>query len=228
MIPMLIFYLIKRFRKIRFSLKDTLKPKKSFVKLKILILFFTLSNVQAHNKIDEISTLTYNVVRNDNVIGTIKIFKNSKDNATIYLLESNITAKFILKFNISGKEKSVFKNGILVYSSVFRKLNNKVKVDHNITYKKGQYKLQTFNKVKPLNLDSIKQNLITLYFEEPIGLNTIFCDNLKQNVKVEKIAHGVYKVEFENGKHNTFYYKKGRCVKIKASSNLFNVTLIPA
>ena len=171
--------------------------------------------------------LIYNIIRNDEVIGKIEINLSTNGDSIVYDIESDVLAKFILKFKVLGKEKYIYKNGTLVYSSQFRTLNNKVKTNHSILYDKGEYSLKTPEKISPLDFEAIKCNLVKLYINEPVGVNWVFCDNQQQMVKVEPLGNGVYKVEFSRGKYNIFYYENGRCVKIKAVSPLFDVTLIP-
>lgn len=227
MIPALIFYLIKRFRRKSNKQISPKGLKHITAKLKAILFLIVITTSFAFSNTEEHKALTYNVVKNNQIIGTIKINKNVVLDSTTYMLQSNIKAKFLFKFNIVGKEKSIYKNGELVYSSVFRTLNNKTKANHEIVLKKGQYHLLTEKSSHTLNFGSIKQNLITLYFEEPVGVSSVFCDNLNEIVAVKPLGHGKYKVDFSNGKHNIFHYKHGKCIKIEAVSTLYNVTLIP-
>jgi len=171
--------------------------------------------------------LTYNIIRNDEVIGKIKIILTTSGDSIIYDIESDVLAKFILKFKVVGKEKYIYKNGTLVYSSLFRTLNDKVKTNHSIHYQGGEYSLKTPEKISPLHFEAIQCNLIRLFINEPIGINLVFCDNQQQMVKVEPLGNGIYKVDLSRGKYNIFHYENGRCVKIEAVSPLFDVTLIP-
>jgi hypothetical protein len=197
------------------------------MKLKVLFFLFVVSLSYGTNT-NPTNHITYKVVRNDEVIGTIQITCNTQNDSKTYSLESKITAKYIFKFNITGKETSIYKNGVLVYSSVFRKLNNKIKANHTIVYDKEQYHLKLADELERLDFNKIQQNLVTLYFNEPKGVTSIFCDNQKEMVKLQALGNGRYKVDFLNGKYNIFHYENGRCIKIEANSNLFNVTLIPA
>ena len=224
---MLIVYLMRRVKKTSFLYRKLNGLKKIALKLKVLLMLFTVSLTYGFNT-GPINYMTYNVVRNNVVIGTIKINSTTNNGSVTYSLNSNIVAKYLLKFNISGKETSIFENGVLVYSSVYRKLNNKVKTNHTITYKEGRYQLDNSPEGKHLNFAKIQNNLVTLYFNEPKGLNSVFCDNLKQMVKLQSLGDGRYKVFFSKGKYNIFYYEGGKCVKIEANSALFSVTLIPA
>ncbi|MEL0457535.1 DUF6134 family protein [Flavobacteriaceae bacterium SZ-1-7] len=228
MIPALILYLFKKFRKMDIFINSLLNFKKIALKLKSV--FFLLAILASLSFTDKSinKALTYNVVKNDKVIGTIEINKNAFTDSTVYNLKSRISAKFLFKFCVTGKEKSVFKNGVLVYSSVHRTLNNKTKVNHKIVLKNGQYNLLLGGENIPSKIGSINRNLITLYFSEPIGVTAVFCDNLKKMVPIRPLGNGEYRVDFEDGKHNIFHYNNGTCVKVEAVSKFFNVVLIPA
>jgi hypothetical protein len=224
MIPMLILYAIRRLKGGQLKPIGFLKFKK-FIKKVVAI--FCLMVYSSNYGSNPSSLLVFNIIKNDVVIGTIKISERKSNDSIIYNIESKIEAQFILKFKVVGKEKYIYKNGTLIYSSLFRTLNKKVKTNHSITYNKGQYNLQTPEKVSPLNFEAIKQNLMTLYITEPIGIEAVFCVNQKQMVKVQPMGDGIYKVELSKGKYNVFHYKNGRCTKIEAVSPMFDVTLIP-
>ncbi|MBC3757222.1 hypothetical protein H7U19_02320 [Hyunsoonleella sp. SJ7] len=201
--------------------------KKLSLKLRILgvLLFLTASSYG--NETKPIQQISYNVVRNQTVIGTLKVTCGMENSATIYYLESNIDVRFILRFVIKGKETSVYKNGVMVYSSVFRKVNNTVKANHNVVYENQNYHEKSANTTKVLDFETIQDNLVKLYLNEPKGIKNVYCDNIRRIVRLETLGNGKYKVDFSDGKYNIFHYKDGKCVKIEANSTLFSVTLIP-
>ena len=221
---MLILYAIRRLKVSQSKPNGFLKFKRFIKKVAAILCFMVYSSIYGSNPS---SQLVFNIIKNDAVIGTIKISERKSNDSIIYNIESKIEAQFILKFKVVGKEKYIYKDGTLIYSSLFRTLNKKVKTNHSITYNEGQYNLQTPEKVSPLNFEAIKQNLMTLYINEPIGIEAVFCDNQKQMVKVESMGDGTYRVELSKGKYNVFHYKDGRCTKIEAVSPMFDVTLIP-
>lgn len=224
---MLIVYLIKRMKGRSFLSNELLNFKKMMARFKIVLFFLIVGNAYSNNE-RLVKALTYNVVKNNIVIGTIEINQYSSGDSIIYKVESNIKAKYVVSFNISGSEKSIYKDDVLVYSSVYRTLNNKVKVNHKISYTQGRYILDSFDKESFLSLKAIEENLIRLYFKEPKDIDTIYSDNLNQMVKIKSLGSGKYRVDFEKGKYNIFYYQNGTCVKIEAYSSLYNVTLIPS
>lgn len=221
---MLILYTLSKFRSIPSKSKKILLLKK-FVKKTIAVLF--LLTFASHYGSNPPEPIIFNIVKNNLVIGSIKISIHKAKDSVIYTINSEVEAQFILKYKAVGKEKYIYKDGALIYASLYRTLNSKVKTNHSIVYSQGQYHIQTPNKINPLNFDKIKQNLMLLYLYEPIGITSVFCDNQTQMVKVKPLGYGGYKVELSKGKYNIFYYRNGKCVKIEAVSPLFDVILIP-
>jgi len=227
MIPLLILYVLKRQNVISVSEKRLLKFKTAIQKILVLVLLSVFTCAQGSNNPENETPKVFQIVKNDKVIGTINMVKKIYGDSVIYNSESQINVRLVLKFEITGIEKSVFKNGVLVYSSVYRKLNNKVKANHFIARQGNHYSLNDNNKIEVLNLDSIEQNLTSLYFKEPKHIASIFCDNQKEMIHVKSLGQGKYKVEISNGKYNIFHYKDGKCVKVEAVSPMFDVVLMP-
>ena len=227
MIPMMILYLCKAFN-MNAVLSKTIRQIKSIAnRMKIIFFLFLLAGVYAKDGGGNPRFQAYNVVKNNTIIGSIKVSIDVIGDSTIYLLESTIKTKYLVKFNIFSKEKSVYKNGLLVYSSIYRTLNNKVKANHSVTLKDGQYKLEMSDKLKELEVEMIRSNLITLFFQEPLNIKETYSDNLRKLVRVTSLNRGKYKVDFSNGKYNIFHYKNGKCERIEAVNSLFHVSLIP-
>lgn len=224
MIPILILYALRKFKKNQSRLDGLLKFKKFFKR--VVAIFCLLANTSNYGSNPSVPII-FNIVKNNKVIGSIKITESRSRDSVIYNIESKVEAQFVLRFKVVGKEKYIYKDGTLIYSSLFRTLNNKVKTNQCILYNNGQYSLRTPKKTSPLNFDNIKLNLMTLYITEPIGVDSVFCDNQSQMVKVQPMGDGIYKVELSKGKYNIFHYKNGKCIKIVAVSPMFDVTLIP-
>lgn len=227
MVPILILYTLKRLKVISITDKTLSRIKSIVQKILALVLLLILTTTYAFNNPVEVKPMVFLIVKNEKVIGTISMVKTVSGDSTTYNSESKINAKFLLSFRIIGKEKSVFRNGTLVYSSIYRTLNSKVKANHSIIQRNRFYNIEEDNRTETLNIQNIQQNLITLYFDEPIGIKTVFCDNQKEMIDVKHLGQGKYKVEISNGKYNIFHYKNGRCIKVEAVSPMFDVVLMP-
>ena len=227
MLPLLIFYVLKRHNVIPVSEKRLLKFKTSIQKILVLVMLSVFTCAQGFNNPDKETPKVFQIVKNHKVIGTISMVRKVFGDSIIYDAESQINVRFLLRFKITGKEKSVFRHGVLVYSSVYRELNNKVKANHVIARQGSSYSLNDNNKTEVLDINSIEQNLVTLYFQEPKNVTSIFCDNQKEMIQIKNLGQGKYKVEISNGKYNIFHYKDGKCVEVEAVSPMFDVILKP-
>lgn len=226
MIPVLIFYLVKRIKSTTLLSKSKIEFKSFAKRIKAFLFGLAVISSFAFTK-DNLKTLKYQVVKNNEVIGTININRREINDSVIYTSESQISARFLMAFNVTANEKSVFKKSVLVYSSIFRTLNNKTKTNYEIVFENGQYQLQTSNNSETLNFNLITENLISLYFKEPCGVSTVFCDNLRIMGKIKPLGDCKYKVELSNRAYNIFHYKNGKCIKIEVVNKLYCVTLFP-
>lgn len=225
MLLMLILYTLRRLKVISITSKNLIEIKSIVFKILILLLILTVTHASG-NPANE-KPKVFQIVKNQKVIGTIHIIRKVSGDSTTYNSESQIDAKLLLNVKITGKETCVFRNGILIYSSVYRTLNNKVKINHSITQNKGHYNVNEGNKVDILNIKAIEQNLITLYFDEPKGVMSVFGDTQKEMIDIKYLGHRKYKVEIAKGKYNIFHYKNGRCIMVEAVSPMFDVLLMP-
>jgi hypothetical protein len=162
--------------------------------------------------------------RND--IGWLRIEKNSTGNKSELLLVSEIKTKVILPITLFTRESSTFENGKLIYSSQFRKTNGTTKLDKQTKLVEDKYEvLENGEKVK-LAFPTVYTNLLSLYFQEPITSNSVYCDRQQCFVKITKTEDGGYKMKFPNGNSNCFYYKEGICTKIKIDHSFYSAEII--
>jgi hypothetical protein len=224
---MLVLFIIYTFKQI-FKRANTFGSLKSYVsKIKYLLPLLLISMSSLNEELPVTELLSFTVINKNATIGFINIEKQTQNETTTYTINSDISAKVLFKFNAVAKETSIYKRDTLVFSSVYRKLNNKEKRNQSLLFNNGTYTLKNKNKVEPLNIDFITRNLVTLYFQEPVGVTSVFCDNQNEMVQVKSLGNGRYKVQFSKGKYNIFHYKDGKCVKIEAVNPMFEVTLIP-
>ena len=187
----------------------------------LLFLFGTDCTAQNHS-------LSFEVWKNNSLIGFISMTEKINADSVIYDLSSEIKAKIILNFNIVGIEKAIYENGLLVYSSVYRKINSNEKTNKKLFFLDGKYYLIKNGKKKALPFREIKYNLVTLYFYEPLDIKQIYCDNHHNMVRVVFIENGKYQVTFPDGSYNIFYYTNGKCTKVDAFGLFYEVQLISA
>lgn len=170
--------------------------------------------------------LNYKIVRNGQEIGWLRLDKNTIGNKSALLLVSEIETKVLFPITIFAKEASTFENGKLIYSSQIRKTNGTIKWDKQTRLIGNEYEITANGEKKKSSLLTINENLLCLYFQEPIDLKSVYCDNQQCFVKVARTDDDGYKVQFPNGNVNYFYYKKGVCAKIKIVHSFYSAEII--
>ena len=173
-------------------------------------------------------TISFEVLRKDTNIGYIRIERETTGNQTIYSVESEITAKFIFSFIAHGKEKAVYEDNRLVYSSVYRKINSSVKMDQCLYYIDGQYVFKNKKDSELLEeIEGIQRNLITLLCTEPVAEEMVYSDRYKKMIPITKLGQSKYKVIHPNNDYTIYYYRGGRCVEALVVGSFFKVKLVP-
>lgn len=203
--------------KLRKSIFFKVNIHRFLVSLLIVFMLFMsmLSNAQNFQ-------LNYKIVRNGVVIGWLRLDKNTIGNKSVLLLVSEIKTKIIFPISVFAKESSTFENGKLIYSSQIRKTNGNIKWDKQTKLTENEYEVTTNGEKEKLSISTITENLLSLYFQEPIDSKLVYCDNQQCFVKIARTNDDGYKVAFPNGNANYFYYKDGICTKIKIVHTLYS------
>jgi len=185
----------------------------------LMLLMPMLSNAQKLQR-------NYKILRNGDAIGWLRLEKNTTENKTDLLLVSEIKTKIIFPITVNAKESSAFENGKLIYSSQNRKTNGSTNFDKQIRLIANEYEVLENGKTGKLPHLSISSNVLRLYFEEPINIKTVYCENQQCFVNIIKMEDGGYKVKFPNGNCNYYYYNEGVCIKILIIHTFYSAEII--
>ena len=142
------------------------------------------------------------------------------------MLTSEIRTHLLLLITVSVKESATFENGKLIHSSQFRKTNGVTKLDKETQLVTDEYVVTENGKKKKLNFPLIESNVLSLYFKEPININSVYSDKQQCYFKVTKMKDGGYKIKFPDGHMNSFYYQNGVCTKVKISNPFYSIEII--
>lgn len=226
MLIMLLIYGYKKVFKKSHSFEIATVLKKLIFKIKYIIPFFLLANTSIINETTEVEKISFNIIKKNSRIGYIDIEKASLDKTTTYTLDSEVKVKVIFSFKAIGREKSIYKDDTLIFSSVYRKLNNKVKLNQSLSFINGKYLFKEKNKKEEINIDVINSNLVTLFFFEPVGIQEIYSDKYKKMVKITPIGNSRYKVVLPNKSTSIYHYEEGKCTMVDVVGSFFKVKLI--
>lgn len=226
MLIMLLIYGYKKVFKKSHSFEIATVLKKLIFKIKYIIPFFLLANTSIINETTEVEKISFNIIKKNSRIGYIDIEKTSLNKITTYTLDSEVKVKVVFNFSAIGREKSIYKDDTLIFSSIYRKLNNKVKLNQSLFFVNGKYLLKKKNKKEEINIDVINSNLVTLFFYEPVGIQEIYSDKYKKMVKITPIGNSRYKVVLPNKSTSIYHYEEGKCTMVDVVGSFFKVKLI--
>jgi len=219
MIPTLIFLLIRRYnRKYPGRIR-----KYIFYGVKLILAAAVL--LFANNAVAQKNELAYDVVRNNKNIGTLKIQCSSYANKVLYRLESNIRMRFIVSFTAEAIEETIFENGVIIYSSLYRKLNGKEKANKKTVLTASGYEIQDGPEKETLNYENLQNSILTLYHKEPVDVKRVYSDNHRQYLAIEKTGNHMYRLVFPDGKYNEYYYKDGICTAVNINHPLYSAVV---
>ena len=227
---MTLFLIYLFFRKLnKLSLVALLKKIAGHSNLPVLIFFagliVLLLLIPVFSK-SQSSTLNYKIVQGGEKIGWLQLEKNIIGNKTNLELISELSTRFVFLVEVFAKETSVFENGQLLYSSQFRKTNGTVKVDKQTSRVADKYVVTNDGDKQYLSIPVVATNLLSLYFQEPTGITTVYCDKYGCFVKISRADDGGHKIVFPDGNSNTFYYHRGICTKIRISHTFYTAEII--
>jgi hypothetical protein len=228
MIPLLVIPLIKIFyaqvwanRGLKIS-KFLKKLSRFFFTGLLVILFTIISTVSRSQSLH----LNYTITKGGDNIGWLRLEKHIAGNTTKLLMVSEIKTRIIFMITGSAKDSSAFENNKMIYSSQFRQTNGNTKQNKQTRLVADKYEVSENGEKENLSIPYIGINLLSLHFQEPVGINTVYCDISKCFAPIIKTADGGYKVKRPDGNSNTFYYRGGKCIKIIICQSLYTVTII--
>ncbi len=228
MIPLLIITLLKRFHTqvcviACISISRFLMPPFRLTLILLLVILFAIISLKV---ISQTLHLNYTIQKGGDDIGWLRLEKNIAGNTTKLLLVSEIKTRIIFLITASAKDSSTFENQKMTYSCQLRKTNGSTKLFKQTRLVAEKYEVTEDGEKEHLPISFIGINLLSLYFHEPIGITTVYCDINKCFAPIVKTDDGGYKVKRPDGNSNTFYYSKGTCTKVIICQSFYTVTII--
>jgi len=223
MIPALIVMLMRHYQKNKPQQFLVVKAKLLYafkIMFFIAIAFLIAIVTRAQEK-----NLSYTVNKNGSKIGRMCL-KEIKEGSTVSLrMQSDIKTSFILTFSAKGIEEAKYDGGVLVYSSVYQKLNGNEKVNKQIRFVNDTYIINNKGKEEKLANVKIYYNLVCIYSHEPTTASLIFSDRYQQFLAVQKIEEHHYRIRFPDGSANDYWFENGVCKKIEIDHKLYSAIM---
>src|SRR5574339_603998 len=170
----------------------------------LIVLLGTMISINAQEK-----KLEYQIKRNGSIVGNIHFIQGIAGNRTVLTMESEVNTRFIFTFKAKAKEEVIYDNGIMTWSSIFRKLNGNVKIDKKTKANGNAYTIYKGSKTETLNNFPIRYNMLSVYVTEPVNITKVYSDNFQQQIDIQMIAEHHYKIKFPDGNYNEYFYTNG-------------------
>lgn len=188
--------------------------------LSLIVLLSITISLHAQEK-----KLEYNIKRNGDVVGNIHFIQGIAGSRTVLTMESEVNTRFIFNFKAKAKEETIYDNGIMTWSSIFRKLNGNVKADKKTQAIGNVYTIYKGSKTETLKNYPIRYNMLSVYLTEPLNVTKVYSDNFQQQIDIQKIADHHYKIKFPDGNYNEYFYTNGICSKIEIHHSMYRATI---
>lgn len=169
--------------------------------------------------------LEYQIKRNGGVVGNIRFTQSSSGNRTTLKLESEVKTRLIFLFTAKAQEEAIFDNGIMTWSSIFRKLNGNVKADRKTKAAGNSYTIYKGEKTEAQNSYPIRYTMLSMYLAEPVAVAKVYSDNFQQFLDIQKLGEHHYKIKFPDGNFSEYFYQNGICLKVEVHHSLYSATI---
>jgi len=193
-----------------------MKPGKLML---IILLSIAISSQAQQNKFE------YSIKRNGDEVGVLQFTQGIAGNRTVLTMESEVNTRFIFNFKAKAKDEAIYDNGILTWSSIYRKLNGNVKIDKKTKSNGTAYTVYKGNKTETIGNYPIRYNMLCLYVSEPIDISQVYSDNFQKQIDIKKVEDHHYKIELPDGNSYEYFYTNGMCSKVIIHHSLYSATL---
>lgn len=169
--------------------------------------------------------MNYSVKKGNKVIGSFTVEETTVDGSKTIKLESHIKTSFVVSITVDAKEESIFQNGILSQSTVFRKVNGDEKVNKKHRLYNNGYVIETGRKRDTLCCTQIIYNLMNLYCTEPVTIGKVYSDNYEKFLVIQKTEPHIYRIDVPDGSYNKYFYNNGKCTKVEIHQSLYTIVM---
>ena len=171
-------------------------------------------------------SLDFQIVRNDNKIGTVRFSQNTSGATDSLKMESNVKTRFIFTFVGSVQESATFHNGVLLESSIYRKFNGDEKANKKHRAMNSQYIISKGKNSIVMRDYPITYNMLSLYCNEPINITRVYSDNFEKFLSIQKLDTHKYKITLPDGSHNIYHYNDGVLTCVEVHHTFYTVNLV--
>ncbi len=219
MIPTIIYFLLRRYRRMNPAKAERLTL--AMQKASRILLLFILLLLIGYLALPQDTQLQYTIKRKGNEVGSISFSQQYSGNRRVLKIESQIKTRFLFLFTAMGREESVFENGVLIWSSIYQKLNGSERVNKKTQLIGTNYVITKGKESESGNSFPIVYNMICLYAKEPVNIAKVYSDAFQRFLDIQMLGDHYYKIVFPDGNYNEYHYSNGLCTKVEVHHRLY-------
>jgi hypothetical protein len=229
MIPVLIIWLLRRYKQRRHSAQKVqgdfrnLRRQLPSITAVLLAALMLLITVMSHAQDRQFK---YQIVRNGNKVGTLDFSETTNGGMDYLKMESDVRTRFIFTFTAHASEEAVYRNGVLLHSSIYRKLNGNEKVNKQHLAQNSQYIIRAGKNTGINKNYPITYNMLSLYSKEPENVSRVYSDNFEAFLSIQKVEGHKYKITLPDGNYNYYCYKEGVLNLVEIHHSLYSANII--
>ena len=219
MIPTIIYFLLRRYKRTNPAKAEKL----TFVMRKAsrMLLLFVLLILICYFALPQDTQLQYSIKRKGSEIGNISFSQQYSGNRRVLKMDSKIRTRILFLFTAVGEEESVFENGVMIWSSIYQKLNGNERVNKKTQLMGRNYVVTKGKESETISNYPISYNMICLYAREPGNISKVYSDVFQRFLDIQTLGDHYYKITFPDGNYNEYHYRNGLCTNVEVHNRLF-------
>lgn len=188
----------------------------------IKILIFYIASFPLHFLAEKSYSqeLTYEIVWKDDSIGFLQANRSPVNSFYKYIINSQVTFKFIGSVNMEYYFENLFSNGVLVKGLSKNFVNSKEKSSSLIKWDGKTYSAVVDEEKVEIENNPIKHTISSIYFQEPKGVKQVFSERFAVYCTLVEIETSKYELTLPNGKKNYYTYENGICSLVEINHSL--------
>lgn len=154
------------------------------------------------------TTLHYDIVMKDKIIGSLDTHQKTKGNVTTYQSFTSIKTRLLTTIEVDYKYDVTFSKAMLKKAKVSIVVNSREHAETSTLWKNTQYQIIKNKKESTLQ-DSIQYTTVLMYFKEPKNIKKCYSEQDGTMNTIVSLGNHKYKKINANGKENMYFYKNG-------------------
>lgn len=166
-------------------------------------------------------TLTYDVIRNGDSMGTTIVTRSLEGNKADYHLNTQTEFRILMSFEVEYDLKETFNDGVLVSGTSFNTLNGSEQKRTKMTRDGDHYSLVIDGIRTTVSEKAITNSVSEIYFEEPYDGKKVYSAYFARYLTFDKIGEHAYALSSPDGT-NEYRYENGICVRVDVERDFAN------